>query len=501
MLTGHATPVATAAYAAAHPDIDYRPLDETGLLISPAGFGSYRVDIHSHVFHKALALALEQGINLVDTSANYADGSSEELIGTVLRRLHDQGTVRREAVVIVSKGGYIQGENYQVSQQRQAAGRGWPDLVRYGQGLEHSIHPDFLEDQLTRSLRRLQMATVDVYLLHNPEYYLSWAKREGRGLRAAREEYARRLRLAFAYLEEEVRRGRVRWYGVSSNTFPTPAPDPTHTSLAELWEIAGELGSHHHFRVVQMPANLLETGAMVERNQPGGESVLAFARARGLAVLANRPLNAFHEGRLQRLADVAVEAEPDPEAAEEAVSRLQRRELRFREEIMPLLPAPPSMAEQLLALFTVGQMLAESWRRFESYQQWLEVQTQLLVPRAQSGIDYLSRQETLPPEAGRWLQKYVRALNEALQAIGYLYQEQAARRAEAVRERVAAQDAEWAQATSLSQMAVRALRSTAGITTVLVGMRHHSYVEDVLAELRRPVTVAEREEAWRAVAG
>jgi hypothetical protein len=229
--------------------------------------------------------------------------------------------------------------------------------------------------------------------------------------------------------------------------------------------------------------------------------VLAFARAHGLAVLANRPLNAFHEGRLQRLADVAVEAEPDPEAAEEAVARLQRRELRFREEIMPLLPAPPSMAEQLLALFTVGQMLAESWRRFESYQQWLEVQTQLLVPRAQSGIDYLSRQETLPPEAGRWLQKYVRALNEALQAIGYLYQEQAARRAEAVRERVAAQDGEWAQAPSLSQMAVRALRSTGGITSVLVGMRHHSYVEDVLAELRRPVTVAEREEVWRAVAG
>lgn len=500
MLSGYATPEATAAYAAAHPGIAYRPLDETGLLVSPAGFGGYRVDIHSQIFHEALALALRQGVNLVDTSANYAGGSSEALVGTVLRRLHDEGAVSREAVVVVSKGGYIQGQNYEISRQRQAAGRSWPDLVRYGPGLEHSIHPEFLEDQITRSLQRLQLATLDVYLLHNPEYYLSWAKREGQGLRAAREEYARRLRLAFAYLEEEVDRGRVRWYGVSSNTFPAPATDPDHTSLAGLWAMAQEIRAGHHFRVVQLPMNLLEPGAAVEANQPAGESVLAFARAHGLAVLTNRPLNAIYRGQMQRLADVPVEAAPDLEGVEEAISRLQRREEKFGGEILPALPAPESMAQQLLALFTVGQLLAQNWRRFGSYQQWLEVQTQILVPRAQSGIDYLSRQETLPPEAGRWLQKYVRALNEALQAISHVYQAEGSAEAQAIREQVAALDADWAEAPSLSQMALRALRSTAGVTSVLVGMRHESYVEDVLAELRRPVAVRERAEAWQALA-
>ncbi|NLF65526.1 MAG: aldo/keto reductase [Chloroflexi bacterium] len=500
MLSGHATPQATAAYAAAHPQIAYRPLGETGLLVSPAGFGSYRVDIHSHIFHEALALALRQGVNLIDTSTNYADGSSEELVGTVMRRLHDEGAVLREAVVVVTKGGYLQGQNHQISQQRQAEGRGWPDLVPYGPGLEHCIHPQFLEDQITRSLRRLQMECVDIYLLHNPEYYLSWAKREGRGLRDAREEYARRLRLAFGYLEEEVARGRIRWYGVSSNTFPTPASDPDHTSLAGLWQIAEEIGPDHHFRVVQLPMNLLEPGAATEPNQPGGESVLAFARAHGLAVLTNRPLNAIHGERLLRLADVPVEAAADPEAVEEAIARLQRREEKFRSEILPVLPAPESMAQQLLALFTVGRLLAENWRRFGSYQQWLDVQTQILVPRAQGGIDYLSRQQTLPPEAGRWLQKYVRALNEALQAVSHVYQEQGAEQARAMRERVAALDPAWAEAPTLSQMALRALRSTAGITSVLVGMRHESYVEDVLAELRRPVEVAGRQEAWQALA-
>jgi aryl-alcohol dehydrogenase-like predicted oxidoreductase len=500
MLPGSATAEATAAYAAAHPEIDYRPLGKTGLLVSPAGFGTYRVDVHSHVFHEALELALRQGINLIDTSANYADGSSEELVGAVLRRLDEEGGVPRAAVVAVSKGGYIQGQNYQISQQRQAGGKGWPDLVPYAPGLAHSIHPDFLRDQIGRSLQRLQMATLDGYLLHNPEYYLSWARREGKGLHAAREEYARRIALAFAYLEEEVQRGRIRWYGISSNSFPSPASDPAHTSLAAVWELAEQLGPEHHFRAIQLPFNLLETGAVTERNQPGGESVLGLAQALGLAVLINRPLNAIREERLLRLADVTVEGEPDAARAASAAARLRKREERFRDEILPELPAPASMAQQLLAVFSVGQLLEQRWQHFDSYQNWLEVQTQVLVPRVQAGLDYLSKQEDLPPRAGEWLGKYVIAMNEALRAVTHVYQAQAAETAAALREQAAVADAAWADAPSLSQLGLRALRSTAGVTSVLVGMRHQVYVEDVLAELRRPVAVAARDEAWERLA-
>jgi aryl-alcohol dehydrogenase-like predicted oxidoreductase len=48
----------------------------------------------------------------------------------------------------------------------------------------------------------------------------------------------------------------------------------------------------------------------------------------------------------------------------------------------------------------------------------------------------------------------------------------------------------------LSQMALRALRSTSGITNVLVGMRQESYVNDVLEELGRSVSKKERTESW-----
>jgi hypothetical protein len=57
-------------------------------------------------------------------------------------------------------------------------------------------------------------------------------------------------------------------------------------------------------------------------------------------------------------------------------------------------------------------------------------------------------------------------------------------------------DSDW-QADTLSQIAIRALRSTAGISSVLVGMRRPAYVDDVMQELARPVEIKQRETAWQ----
>jgi hypothetical protein len=46
-------------------------------------------------------------------------------------------------------------------------------------------------------------------------------------------------------------------------------------------------------------------------------------------------------------------------------------------------------------------------------------------------------------------------------------------------------------------MAVRALRSTAGLKCVLVGMRQEKYVDDVLRELGEPIEAGERDESWQ----
>ena len=504
MLTGNATQETTDRHAEAHSDIAHNPLGQTGLQVSAAGFGGYRVDISIDLFHQALAHALRHGVNLIDTSTNYADGGSEELVGAVLQRLQGQGELSREVVVVVSKAGYLQGQNYERAVQRQEAGEAWPDLVPYAQGLAHCIHPHFLEDQLTRSLARLQMETLDVYLLHNPEYYLNWAAKNGVPLDEARETYYERIERAFRYLETEVERGRLQYYGISSNTFPAPSDDPAHTSLARVWDLAQSIADDHHFAVVQLPANLLETGFVTEKNQPGGESVLALARRRNLGVLINRPLNAIRDDGLVRLAavpqvDLPRGEESDPQHVEEAIARLVAEERRFSGEIRPLLSLQRPQLAQLAETFTVGRLLQARWRGFDGYQNWQEVQARYLVPQLQNAVQFLQSRENLPQEAREWLQAYVYTTNEALNAVGAVYAAQAAEQASAIREQVAAADTDWAQAPTLSQLAIRALRSTAGVSSVLVGMRREAYVDDVLAELRREITTSPRESTWQAI--
>ncbi len=162
MISGYATSSGTSAWSERHPELCYGSLGRTDLQVSQAGFGGYRVSAATRDHAVALQLALESGINLVDTSANYADGLSEELIGEVVAQMVSAGRLRREEVVLVSKAGYLQGRNYMLSQERRREGKPFPELVPYGEGLEHCIHPEFLADQLDRSLGRLVLETLDV---------------------------------------------------------------------------------------------------------------------------------------------------------------------------------------------------------------------------------------------------------------------------------------------------------------------------------------------------
>jgi uncharacterized protein len=288
----------------------YRALGRTGLVTSSLGFGGYRIDDRTPEHAAALEQALLGGVNLIDTSTNYTDGSSETCIGNVLAR-H-----RREEVIVVSKVGYVQGQALAMARACEQRGAAFPEMVKYTDGCWHCIHPEFLADQLERSLGRLRVETVDVYLLHNPEYFFTDAAKRPRSgsLEALRDEFYDRIRRAFSHLEGEVRRGRIGFYGVSSNTFVVPASDPEATSLERMWTIAGEVAREHHFAVAQLPANLFESGAMRMRNNLAGtRTVLEFAQEHDLAVLVNRPLNAFYREQLIRLADTPVRS-PDVHA-------------------------------------------------------------------------------------------------------------------------------------------------------------------------------------------
>ena len=218
-----------------------------------------------HAEHRAaLELALRSGLNLIDTSTNYSDGRSERLIGEVLAHLQGKRELLREAVIVVSKAGYVQGKNYELAVARKASGQPIPDMVEYSEGLWHCIHPEWLKDQLTRSLDRLGLETLDVLLLHNPEYFLADASKRGQGpLAAVRDEFYARLEQAFRYLESEVAKGRIAYYGVSSNTAVSPAQARDGTDLSRMLAAARAAAPNgHHFCALQVPLNLLESDAL-----------------------------------------------------------------------------------------------------------------------------------------------------------------------------------------------------------------------------------------------
>ena len=496
-IPGKATAVSTQSYFQQHSTVGRTAIPGLGWQISQAGFGGYRVSVGDKTHEQSLRQALQSGINLIDTSSNYGDGGSERLIGRVLGELIDSGELKREQVVVVSKVGYLQGFNYTLAQQRKQEGRPFPNLVKYAEGLDHCLHPEFLEDQLERSLERLNLATLDVYLLHNPEYYLSWAERRPIPLDEARQTYYQRIRLAFEFLEQAVADGRIQSYGISSNTFPESARSYTFTDLNRVWQIAQGISPDHHFRWVQLPMNLLETGAATEANLPDKQTVLQFAQDHQLAVLVNRPLNAFRQESLIRLADVLPPNYPaTPEEVSTAVDSCIQLESQFANEHLAGLKLDDETNQQLLDYLAVGRMLEGNWGGFGTFQNWQDVKARFILPRSQTAVEFLSNRPDLPAETALWLDAYVEAANILLAALSAFYQEQAAKRMTRIWETAVTADPEW-QAKTLSQTAVRALRSTAGVSSVLVGMRQQRYVLDILAELEHPITVKERTDSWQ----
>jgi uncharacterized protein YyaL (SSP411 family)/aryl-alcohol dehydrogenase-like predicted oxidoreductase len=487
-LPGAATAEGTAAYARRFPLLEhgYVPFGATGLACSRIGFGGYRVDDEAPGHRDALDHALRDGCNLVDTSTNYTDGGSERLIGAVLADLVRAGALTREQVIVVTKVGYVQGENLRLAQEREEAGEPFPEMVKYADGIWHDIHPEFLRDQIGRSLSRLGLGTLDVCLLHNPEYYLSDAHERSHGtLERRRGEFYRRLTEAFAHLETEVDQGRIGAYGVSSNTCTRPADDPEFTSLARMLEAARAAGGEaHRFRVLQLPLNLFEAGAVLERNH-GEETVLEVARRHGLAVLANRPLNAIVDEQMVRLASVAP---PDQRVdLEEQLGRVRALEDEYRDEIASRLQGgegslPPER------FFRWGGELRGAAAHLRSLEHWQQVQAQRVMPMLYSALQALDQalHGPLAETWHEWRGRYLPALQDALDEIG---RQAALRSAEAAGEVQAALDPHLPgprRGEGLARQALWVLAGTPGVTSVLLGMRRTAYVDDALAVLSWP---------------
>lgn len=501
-LAGCATPGGTGAYAARalgnqltpkNAAFAYHPLGSTGLTTSRLGFGGYRIDSDEPEYRDALMKALREGCNLIDTSTNYTDGDSERLIGSVVGELIRKGELRREEMILVSKIGYVQGENLKRAQAREQAGTPYPEMVKYGDGIWHCLHPEFLAVQLDRSLDRLEIETLDICLLHNPEYFLSDAVHRGAGdLDQLRARFDERLEKAFAYFEAQVAAGRLRYYGVSSNTCTAEPTDPEATSLSRMLEAAKAAAvragrTTHHFRILQCPMNLFEAGALLTPNTGPDrtQTVLELAGKEGIAILVNRPLNAMprkDRGGMIRLAEPPADAPAVPfEAQQERVAHLEeeyRRDLapQIRHGGQGLAPAEYfRWAEELLRIRPLVQNL----------EHWEQIEGQMIAPHLNQVLRALAQH--LTGETGdRWQAWRERYLPQLLALLEEMRREAARKSRENTNAIARAIDPllpEERRRETLSRKALWVLASTPGVTCVLNGMRTRAYVEDSLGIL------------------
>jgi len=283
-------------FAGSFADDFFRPF-AGGLTASSIGIGTYLGecdDADDALYADAIRAALERGINVIDSSINYRCQRSERAIGAALRGALDVGVVRRDEVILCTKGGYIPLDSTTPSTRDEYLEYLQHTFVDSGivaadevVGGGHALSPSFLDHQIKASQANLGVRTIDVYYLHNPEQQLD-------AVQPAR--FRTILRRAFALLEERVASGDIGSYGCATWNGLRVTPDSRgHLDLSELVGIARDVGGDdHHFRVVQLPVNLAMSEAIRAPTQRLGTRrvvpVLQAAEELGIAVVASATL-------------------------------------------------------------------------------------------------------------------------------------------------------------------------------------------------------------------
>lgn len=273
------------------------------LTLSSIGCGTYlgREDEPAdRSYRKAVAAAVEGGINVVDSAVSYRLQRSERAVGRALVDVAAMGFAR-EQLVIATKGAYVPSRDPEKYFHDEIVSRGLArpeDLV----GRCHCLAPGYLRHQLETSLGNLGVDAVDIYYLHNPEQQLD---------EVAPSVLADRLRRAFEQLEQAVAEGRIGVYGTATwNGYRIAPGRKGALSLEALVRLAREVaGATHHFKVIQLPLNLAlpEALALATQEVAGSRvSALEAARALGISVMASASL--LHGRLSRRLPGLAREA-------------------------------------------------------------------------------------------------------------------------------------------------------------------------------------------------
>ncbi|WP_312902281.1 aldo/keto reductase [Chryseobacterium taichungense] len=243
--------------------------------ISKIGLGTYRMSSDNEGYREIIKYAINSGINLIDTAVGYGYGKSELLIGQSVN------PEMRNSIFIVSKAGYTNKEELIEFNQEDN------NLIELDSNTFFSNSPNFISFQLEKSLIRLNTTYIDCYLLHNPEYYCE--------KNFSTEELKEIIFDSFKLLEEKIKEGKLRYYGISSNDF----------SKIPLKAILNNIVDFPNFKFLQFPYNIVERNSSFLFDNENNITIDQLKKM-GFFIFTNRPLNTMVNGKLLRLADTDI---------------------------------------------------------------------------------------------------------------------------------------------------------------------------------------------------
>ena len=226
-------------------------------------FGTQKISQHNLLHIQALKEAIKSGINLIDTSLEYLDGSALRAIAIAFREFDDE-TIKN--IKIVSKFSFK--EDGDVSKS------------------------------LKSTLNELEVDKIDCFMLHNLEYYLLDAIEKGISKDDRLDGMNKIVYKVFLELEKEIKNNKFNSYGISSENFSLEHSLEQFLPYEDLVAIANlaskDAGNKKNsFTTIEFPLNI------VERN---GLKCASWAKENSLRVLTSRSLNAIFDEKLYRLA-------------------------------------------------------------------------------------------------------------------------------------------------------------------------------------------------------
>lgn len=475
-----ACPLATSKRKERFTACHYNKLGKSNLYASKISYGSLKLEKDDDSHTLALDYALSQGINVIDTSPNFQNGEAEKTLGRQLNDGFYKQQFQRNEIIIMSHGGLIQGRQLTQVKQRKQLGHPYPNLISIDDQLAYCIHPDYLNDQLSQSLDHLDLSCLDFYLIHQPEIICLQALKAGEAPQKALLKMHEALDQAFDFLEEQVKDGRISFYGIASNTLALHQQNPAHINLENLIS-----KQHPHFALIQVPCNLLETQVITEKNQQLSENILTCAQKHDLGVMVTRPLSSLYQNQKIILKNShAAKPTTAPPLSFIELDNLEK-------QLDDLFVSPEEDKENfdnIKNLFRCSQHCQHALKHCIGFEEVKDYFYHIMLPQLHYALSYLYQNYHLEEAQEIWLKNYLSHFKQIAQIS--IEKERPAYLELQQKIKACAQKIFKSQAP-LSQLAIGALAQHPAISTITVSLKEKDYVDDALEALNLQLTYSE----------